>query len=270
MIDRELANEAARNQLRAQLPDLTEAQVRHKGKMIAGAVLSTVQAPSREATKDLIARAVAEGREKFRDMASQWTEEQAREAFVGEIFTALDESPDAVSRDLLASAFSDAVILLDESGVYDEGQANDFLADAVVRLLYGVTGQAAAGHVDRDLIAGLIPLGFDDRDPYANVYEAADTIISALPRTVLDRDALAAHLASVRWDNAATRMDRQKFWNQRADEAIAAAGARSEAEVKAEGLREAAAEMRRILVGKRKTLGGPADEWLLARADQLS
>lgn len=172
MIDRELANEAARNQLRAQLPDLTEAQVRHKGKMIAGAVLSTVQ--------------------------------------------------------------------------------------------------VTVGVADRDTIANLIPLGFTERDPYANVYEVADAIIATLPSAVLDRDALATHLASVRWDNAATRMDRQKFWSQRADEAIAAAGARPEAEIKAEALREAATEMRRILVEERKTLGGPADEWLLARADQIS
>lgn len=38
---------------------------------------------------------------------------------------------------------------------------------------------------------------------------------------------------------------------------------------KAEALREAAAEMRRILVEERRTLGGPADDWLLARADEI-
>lgn len=35
-----------------------------------------------------------------------------------------------------------------------------------------------------------------------------------------EREALAHHLASVRWDNAATRMDRRQFWRERADEVI--------------------------------------------------
>ena len=41
-LDWDVANVAAQNQLRAQCPDLSEIQVRHKGKMIARAVLSAL------------------------------------------------------------------------------------------------------------------------------------------------------------------------------------------------------------------------------------
>lgn len=269
MIDRELANEAARNQLRAQLPDLTEAQVRHKGKMIAGAVLSTVQAPSRAVARDLIEAAVRKAQAEFESRPTPMGVDSSRDLMIDEIFAALDGRAEAVSRSTIRAGFTVALAMLNEApreAVRDEEAGLVYLIEALTRAIYG----PKTGAVDRDLIAGLIPLGFTERDPYANVYEAADTIISALPRAVFDQDALATHLASVRWENAATRMDRQQFWSQRADEAIAAAGARSEAEVKAEALREAAAAMRRILVEEHKTLGGPADEWLLARADQIS
>lgn len=264
MIDRELANEAARNQLRAQLPDLTEAQVRHKGKMIAGAVLSTVQAPSRAVARDLIEAAVRKAQARHEDRTMPADPESVQDFIVDEIFAALDGRAEAVSRSTIKVGLTAARAMLNEApreAVRDEEAGVNYMIEALTQAIYG----PKTGAVDRDLIAGLIPLGFTERDPYANVYEAADTIIAALPSAVVDRDALAAHLASVRWDNAATRMDREKFWRQRADEAIAAACVRSEAEVKAEALREAAAEMRRILE-ERKTLGD-LDEWLLARAD---
>lgn len=80
-----------------------------------------------------------------------------------------------------------------------------------------------------------------------------------------EREALADHLASVRWDNADTRMDRRQFWLQRADAVLAVLPTRTVAQVKAEALREAAADRSLRLSGH----GGIGIVHLLDRADEL-
>lgn len=74
----------------------------------------------------------------------------------------------------------------------------------------------------------------------ATLIRAAEAMLPA-PAGVIDREALADHLASVRWDNAATRMDRRQFWRERADAVLAVLHTRTVAQVKAEALREYAA-----------------------------
>lgn len=70
-----------------------------------------------------------------------------------------------------------------------------------------------------------------------------EKVVRVAGQGVTDREALADHLASVRWDNAGTRMDRRQFWLQRADAFLAVLTTRTVAQVKAEALREAAAEV---------------------------
>jgi hypothetical protein len=46
---------------------------------------------------------------------------------------------------------------------------------------------------DREVLAALIPLGFTERDPYANVYEVADAILAAGFHSKADPNWLAFH-----------------------------------------------------------------------------
>lgn len=59
-----------------------------------------------------------------------------------------------------------------------------------------------------------------------------------------------------------------EWWLKRADAVLSLLPGRSEAEVKAEGLREAAEERRRLLVSD-GIIRGPVHAWLDARADRI-
>lgn len=134
----------------------------------------------------------------------------------------------------------------------------------------------------RAFLEGALEDGADGTRFLPGIREAAaDIRDQPAPAGVIDREALAEHLASVRWDNADTRMDRRQFWRERADAVIAVLDTRTVAQVKAEALREIRATLsmpQMLWQGDRGVTVWPDYpdgeqtrllDWLNARADEL-